>query len=134
MQSSLARHVWQRANGLCEYCQIHQTLDDAPFQIDHVIAKKHGGQTLASNLALSCLFCNTFKGSDISSLEPRTRKLVPLYNPRRHKWERHFRWQGAYLAGRTPIGRATIALLRINDEYRVILREALIAERLFPPT
>ena len=66
-----------------------------------------------------CVFCNSFKGSDISSLEAATRKLTPLFNPRRHKWSRHFRWEGPYLMGRTAIGRVTIELLRINDPFRV---------------
>jgi hypothetical protein len=67
------------------------------------------------------------------SLEPKARRLTPLFNPRRHKWGTHFRWQGAYLIDRTPIGRVTIALLHINDDYRVGLREELIADGLFPP-
>jgi len=60
-----------------------------------------------------------------------TRKLTPLFNPRRHKWSAHFRWNGGYLVGRTAIGRVTVALLHINDELRVELRESLIAEGLF---
>jgi hypothetical protein len=134
MDAALTRLVWQRAKGCCEYCQIPQAADDAPFEIDHIIARKHVGPTVASNLCLSCFYCNSFKGSDISSLEPQTRKLTPLFNPRRHKWTKHFRWQGAHLIGRTPIGRVTIALLRINDDYRVELREGLIEEGVFPPT
>jgi hypothetical protein len=78
-----------------------------------------------------CVFCDSFKGSDLSSLDPKTRKLTPLLNPRRHRWETHFRWKGAYLVGRTPIGRVTPALLHINDELRVELRESLIAEGVF---
>jgi hypothetical protein len=110
-----------------------QAFDDAPFEIDHIIARKHRGPTVAGNLALSCFYCNSFKGSDISSLEPQARKLTPLFNPRRHKWSKHFRWQCAQLIGCTPIGRVTIALLRINDDYRIELREGLIAEGVFPP-
>lgn len=49
------------------------------------------------------------------------------------KWARHFRWTGAVLLGRTHIGRVTIALLNINDPFRVALREALIAEGVFRP-
>ena len=97
-----------------------QAADDAPFEIDHVIARKHGGPTVARNLCLSCFYCNSFKGSDLAGLDPKSGKLTrPLFHPRRHKWAGHFRWQGAMLHGRTPIGRVTVALLRINDEYRV---------------
>jgi len=108
-----------------------QDYDDSPFEIDHIIARKHSGPSVAGNLALSCLHCNSFKGSDIAGRDPRTRKLTPLFNPRRNKWQRHFRWQGAYLVGRTPIGRLTVTVLNINDPFRVELREGLIEEGLF---
>ena len=133
MDAALSRLVWQRAKGRCEYCQMLQAADDDPFEIDHIIARKHSGPTVASNLCLSCLYCNSFKGSDMSSRDPKTRKLTPLFNPRRNKWAKHFRWQGAVLIGRTPVGRVTVALLRINDPFRVELREGLIAEGVFPP-
>jgi hypothetical protein len=133
MDVALTRLVWGRAKGLCEYCHMPQAADDAAFEIDHIIARKHIGQTVASNLCLSCYYCNSFKGSDLTSIDPETRKITPLFNPRRHTWAKHFRWQGAYLLGLTPVGRVTIALLHINDEYRVALREALIAEGVFPP-
>jgi hypothetical protein len=133
MEAALIRLVWQRAKGRCEYCQMPQAADEDPFEIDHIIARKHVGATVTSNLCLSCLYCNSFKGSDISSRDPKTRNLTPLFNPRRNKWARHFRWQGAFLIGRTPVGRVTIALLRINDPFRVELREGLIAEGMFPP-
>jgi hypothetical protein len=133
MDAALIRQVWQRAKDLCEYCQLPQECDDRTFEIDHIISRKHRGPTVASNLALSCFRCNTYKGSDISGLDPRTRKLTPLFNPRRHKWTRHFRWQGAYLIGLTPIGRVTVEVLNINDIFRVELREELIVEGEFPP-
>lgn len=133
MDAALTRLVWKRARGCCEYCLTPQAADDAGFQIDHVIARKHAGPTIAVNLCLSCFYCNSFKGSDLTSRDPKTRKITPLFNPRRHKWAKHFRWQGAYLMGRTAIGRVTVALLHINDEYRIELREWLIEEGVFPP-
>ena len=131
MQKALERRVWLRA--CCEYCLMPQEFDDIPFEVDHVIAKKHGGEMLANNLALSCFFCNSFKGSDLAGLEPKTRKLTPLFNPRRHSWTRHFRWKGAYLLGRSAIGRVTIKVLRINDALRVELRQNLIDEGSWRP-
>jgi hypothetical protein len=133
MGAALTQLVWQRAKRHCEYCQLPQEADDRPFEIDHIRSRKHHGPTIASNLALSCFRCNSFKGSDISGIDKSTRKLMPLFNPRRHKWAKHFRWEGPYLIGRTPIGRVTVALLHINDEYRVELREMLIEEGVFPP-
>ncbi|HKX33078.1 MAG TPA: HNH endonuclease signature motif containing protein [Blastocatellia bacterium] len=47
----LRRSVIERAGSRCEYCLIHH--DDTPdtHQIDHIIAIKHGGQTVSENLA-----------------------------------------------------------------------------------
>jgi hypothetical protein len=133
MDAKLIRLVWERADGRCEYCQMPHVADDAPFEIDHIISRKHRGPTVSDNLCLSFYYCNSFKGSDLGSLDPKSRRLTPLFNPRRHRWARHFRWQGAFLVGRTPIGRVTVALLHINDDYRVGLRKVLIAEGHFPP-
>lgn len=133
MNAALTRLVWRRAKGCCEYCQMPQDFDPTPFEIDHIIAEKHQGPTASDNLCLSCFYCNSFKGSDISSLTADTRRLTPLFNPRRHRWSRHFRWEGPYLVGRTAIGRVTIELLKINDPFRVEFREELMAEGLFPP-
>ena len=133
MDAELIRLVWQRAGSCCEYCRLPQEYDDRPFEIDHIISRKHKGPTVPRNLALSCFRCNSFKGSDISGLDTVTHKLTPLFNPRRHKWSRHFRWEGAYLVGRTAIGPVTVALLKINDPFRVELRQELIEEGVFPP-
>jgi hypothetical protein len=110
-----------------------QAADDATFEIDHIRSRKHHGPTVAGNLCLSCYYCNSFKGSDLTSFDKQTRTITPLFNPRRHKWARHFHWEGPYLIGRTAIGRVTVTLLHINDEYRVELREILIEEGAFPP-
>jgi hypothetical protein len=132
MDAALMRLVRQRAGHCCEYCRMPQDFDEATFEIDHIIAKKHRGPTDASNLCLSCFSRNSSKGSDIAGRDPRTQRLTSLFNPRRHTWSRHFRWQGAVLIGRTPIGRVTIAVLNISDPFRVELREGLISEGLFP--
>jgi hypothetical protein len=86
---------------------------------------------MSGNLALSCWYCNSFKGSDIAGIDPVTGKLTRLYHPRRHRWSWHFRWDGPLLVGRTPIGRTTIRVLQINGSEAITLRESLIAEGLF---
>ena len=88
MEAALTRLVWQRADGRCEYCQMPQAADDATFEIDHIRSRKHHGPTVAGNLCLSCYYCNSFKGSDLTSFDKQTRKITPLFNPRRHKWAR----------------------------------------------
>lgn len=132
MNEALVRLVWERARSRCEYCQLPQALTRLPCQIDHVIAVKHHGSTRASSLALSCFACNNHKGPNIAGIDPVSPKIAPLYNPRRHKWGRHFRWEGPVLCGLTAIGRATVAVLEINLPYRVALRQALIEGGVFP--
>ncbi len=53
--------------------------------------------------------------------------------PRRDRWADYFRWRGPRLVGLTPVGRATIRVLGINDPDAVALRRELIAEGVFPP-
>ncbi len=113
---------------------MQQEYDYDPFEVDHVVARKHGGATAANNLALSCFHCNAHKGPNVAGIDSRTGRLAPLFNPRRQNWATHFRWRGAYLVGRTPPGRVTVAVLNINDPLRVDLRERLAAEGLFPPS
>jgi hypothetical protein len=133
MERTLEELIWKRAGDCCEYCRMPQRFDDAVFQIDHIIAASHGGPTRASNLCLACFSCNSFKGPNLSGVDPKTRKIVTLFHPRRHKWARHFFWDGPRLAGRTPTGRATVVTLRINLDHRVAHRHELIDEGVFPP-
>ena len=131
MAASLFHHVRVRAAGRCEYCRLPQKASSILFEIDHIISRKHHGRTVATNLAYTCWYCNSFKGSDIAGLDPLTRKLTRLFNPRRHKWNHHFRYDGPVLIGRTAIGRTTIRVLQINCEAAVTLRGSLMAEGLF---
>jgi hypothetical protein len=48
-------------------------------------------------------------------------------------WDRHFRWDGADLIGRTAVGRTTIAVLAMNDPDVIKVRRSLIEAGLFPP-
>ena len=132
MERALEGLVWNRAGGRCEYCRTRQEDDELPFQIDHIIAKKHDGPTRAGNLCLACFACNNHKGPNIAGIDQLTGQVVKLFNPRRQKWSRHFRWHGALLVGRTPVGRVTVAVLAINLPYRIALRQGLIDEGLFP--
>jgi hypothetical protein len=133
MDEELVRLVWERARERCEYCQMPQAFSILPFEIDHIIAVKHHGKTIASNLALTCAYDNDFKGPNIAGIDPLTGRLVRLFHPRRHNWHYHFRWDGPILVGRTAMGRTTIDVLNINLALRVAQREALIEAELFPP-
>ena len=49
-------NVRERAAGRCEYCRLPQKGTSVPFEIDHIISRKHGGRTHAPNLALACWY------------------------------------------------------------------------------
>jgi hypothetical protein len=125
--AELRRAVRARAGDCCEYCRIPQAVAFAAHQVDHVIAEKHGGETVTDNLALSCILCNQHKGSDLASLDPDTGALTPLFHPRHDRWADHFRFSGGMIEALTPVGRATVRLLQYNHPDRVAEREVLIA-------
>jgi hypothetical protein len=133
MDASLTQAVRLRAGNACEYCGMPQDCyPTVVFPIDHIIARQHGGRTALANLALSCLHCNAHKGPNIAGVDPKTRSLTRLFHPRRHKWERHFRWDGPRVVGRTAIGRTTVMVLAMNAPEAVEVRQALIEEGRFP--
>lgn len=82
MDPSLVSLVWQRAKAACEYCQLPQNLSSIPFEIDHILARKHGGLTTEANLALACFYCNSYKGPNIAGIDPVSERIVRLFHPR----------------------------------------------------
>ena len=114
-----------RAAGRCEYCRTSEHFTLAEHEIDHVIAVKHGGETVAENLALCCAVCNRFKGSDIASIDPETGQIAPLFHPRVDRWDDHFRFRNGEILALTPKGRVTLRLLRMNRTTRISERKIL---------
>ena len=123
--------VKQRASGRCEYCQLPEAYSVLPFQIDHVIARKHGGGSQPENLAYACLYCNSYKGPNLAGVDPLDGEIVRLFNPRTENWSEHFEWRGAWLSGISTHGRATIQVLNINSQESVVVRENLMREGKF---
>ena len=87
------------------------------------------------NLAFSCGGCNGHKYTKIQALDPVSRELVSLYNPRTQKWLDNFVWSDDFLqaVGLTAIGRATINALQINRSGVVNMRKLLLMAGLHPP-
>ena len=133
MKASKRRAVQKRAGHRCEYCLMHEDDSALSFHIEHIIAKHHGGTDTLNNLAWSCQACNAKKGASLAGWLKATQEVVPLFNPRRQKWSRHFRWAGPYLRGRTKAGAATIVALDLNNKNRIAQRQWLIAAGEFPP-
>jgi hypothetical protein len=91
-------------------------------QIEHIIPRKHGGTDDLQNLPLACAACNLFKGANLAGFDPLDGSVVPLFHPRRDNWGEHFLVQQSFIEGCTPTGRATVAVLRMNDPIHLRLR------------
>ena len=84
-----------------------------------------------ANLCLACPHCNLHKGPNLTTLDPSTRKIVRLFNPREDAWDDHFRLKGARIEGLTEIGVATVRLLKMNDGDQIEIRAGLIGRSEF---
>jgi hypothetical protein len=121
-----------RAGGACEYCRLLQAATGVLFHIEHVLPQSLGGETVLSNLALSCPGCNLAKG-DRTSGQDLVGGIQPLFNPRDYEswllgWHLHFTLdrQSGTIVPRTLIGEASVGLLKMNDPLRVYARRLQI--------
>ena len=130
MQQGTREAVRARADGRCDYCRLPERISFLPFEIEHIIAEKHGGQSSLQNLAFACRYCNAYKGPNIAGIDPASGQIVPLFHPRRDRWREHFRWHGPRLIGLSASARATIEVLRINQSELLALRKSLMAEQI----
>ena len=131
MNPLFVQEIWQRANHRCEYCRMPYPHYRLPSQIDHIIARQHGGATASDNLAMACYHCNRFKGPNIAGLDPASGELVGLFHPRLDSWAEHFRLDGALIVGQSAVGRATVRVLAMNAGDLLRLRIELQEEGLF---
>ena len=124
--------VAQRAGNVCEYCLIAAEDSYYRHQIEHIVSLKHGGSSETENLALSCVFCNRNKGSDIGSVIANSTELIRFYNPRIDVWNEHFRLDGLVITPLTKIGEASVRILQMNHEDQLMERETLSRVRRYP--
>ncbi len=132
ISAALRRLVEERAAGRCEYCLLPGAVAFFPHEVDHVVAEKHGGATVAENLALTCWRCNRHKGSDLGSFDPKSAAFAFLFNPRTQRWEAHFALEAGVLLGLSPEGRTTANLLQCNTPERVAERQRLSKVESYP--
>ncbi|HEY3243467.1 MAG TPA: HNH endonuclease signature motif containing protein [Phycisphaerae bacterium] len=118
VSAALAAEVAARAGGRCEYCHAPQILIGQAFHIDHILPQSRGGRSESANLCLACSHCNIAKSGRSEARDPRTGRVVRLFNPRRDLWTKHFPWSpnGTMLIGKTVIARATVSALDMNAE------------------
>lgn len=99
--------IIERAQGRCEYCQSWMIYATQSFVFEHVIPVSRDGETKLENLALACGGCNGHKYSMVEAPDPVDGKLVPLYNPRRQRWQDHFGWDEDYTRCRLDTNRSS---------------------------
>ncbi|MAS33223.1 MAG: HNH endonuclease [Anaerolineaceae bacterium] len=126
------RLVRERADGRCEYCRVPEFDTFMPHEIDHIYAEKHGGATVLDNLCFSCWICNRHKGTDLTSLDPLTGGITPLFHPRFDIWLEHFTLDGPLIQPLSARARVTIQLLQMNKRERVDERRLLISLGYYP--
>lgn len=131
----LRRQVRAHFANRCAYCQTAEVLTVATFEIEHIIPRAAGGQTVFTNLCLSCPTCNRYKAQHQAAPDPLTAQLTPLFHAHLQVWQEHFAWNedGTALIGLTPTGRATIAALKMNRPPLIRVRQLWIKMGEHPP-
>jgi hypothetical protein len=122
ISKTLRTTVVHRAGHRCEYCGLAQAQQEAAFHIDHIVPRAEDGATTESNLALACVSCSLHKAAKFVGIDPDSGAEVLLFNPRVQKWAEHFRWDAEIVVGITPIGRATVAALKMNRPLILAIR------------
>ncbi|MCX7924888.1 MAG: HNH endonuclease [Fimbriimonadales bacterium] len=131
---SIKAQILADYNHQCAYCKAHDAALSVPLTIDHILPKARGGADEITNLCPACWWCNLNKLDQTEAVDPETGEVVPLYHPRAQRWEEHFEWSpdGAFILGKTPIGRATVAALQLNGERQANLRRIWMTLGLHP--
>ena len=133
--AALRRQVRADAGARCGYCHSPEAFLGMPLDIEHLVPEATGGATVRENLWLACSRCNDFKGDRTAAVDPQTGGQVPLFNPRTQVWTEHFTWSpdGTHILGLTPIGRASVEALRLNNGFIVVARRFWVEAGRWPP-
>jgi hypothetical protein len=119
----------------CAYCRTSESLTVAIFEFEHIVPLAAGGETSFENLCLSCPTCNRYKARRQIVPDPVTNEPVPLFHPHHQVWEDHFIWneEATEIIGLTPVGRATIAALKMNRPQMIRVRRMWVKMGEHPP-
>ena len=81
IKKDLEQKIRRQAKERCGYCLNPQNLMPYKLEIEHLLAKALGGETVEDNLWLACRECNSHKAKKTKAVDPLTKKLVKLFNP-----------------------------------------------------
>jgi hypothetical protein len=135
LPGELRRQLEEADDHRCAYCQTSQANSGQRMVPDHIIPESKGGERVFENLCFACRLCNEFKGSQVTSADPLTGQVLPLFHPRQQNWQDHFSWEesGTRITGLSAVGRATIVALQMNHEVIVPARQKWVSAGWHPP-
>jgi hypothetical protein len=131
-EKMISAKAWQKIkkefNWRCAYCQMPAIYLPQGLQKEQIVPLSVEGLDVPKNICPACPNCNSHKAKKVFAIDPRSGKKVKLFNPRKQKWLEHFGWDkfGTKVMGRTPIGRATVAGLKINLPDLVAWRSIIV--------
>ncbi len=133
--AALREKIRFQASNRCGYCLALQEFVLNVLEIDHIIPVAASGSDDEDNLWLACRACNNAKGVKTENFDPLTVRRVSLFNPRHQSWHEHFRWSasGIEIIGSTPIGRATVVALDLNNVISLLVRRNWVSAGWHPP-
>jgi hypothetical protein len=131
----LRRQVRQQFLNCCAYCRTAERLTAATFEIEHIIPRSEGGETVFDNLCLACPTCNRCKADRVVVTDAETSTEVRLFQPHLDAWSDHFAWndEATEIVALTGTGRATIRALRMNRAQLTRLRRMWVSMGEHPP-
>ena len=134
VSDKLRQRIVEQARNRCGYCLGEQRYVFAPLEIDHLQPTAKGGTDDEENLWLACPVCNAYKGTQTHGTDSLSQRKVPLFNPRRQSWKRHFKLvNGIEIVGKTAVGRATVIALQMNNRLAVTVRQNWFIAGWYPP-
>jgi hypothetical protein len=135
ISESLKAQIEQKDRYRCCYCLTSEANSGIPMTLDHIRPRSKGGIASFENLCLACRPCNEYKSDLTEASDPLTSDIFLLFNPRTQQWFTHFRWglDSTKVEGITPIGRATVIALRMNNSVIVVARSRWVISGWHPP-
>jgi len=135
IHDAVRERVRRQAGERCGYCLSRQEFVWGKLEIEHLIPLALEGTDDEENLWLACRLCNLQKSDQIEAYDPLTGQRVHLFNPRMQFWWDHFMWSqdGTLIIGLTPIGRATVIALQLNESLRIAVRRRWVEVGWHPP-
>jgi hypothetical protein len=137
ISADLRRQIRAQFANCCAYCRTAEALSVALFvEFEHIVPRSAGGTTTYENLCFACPSCNRWKSNRTTATDPNTQQVVSLFHPQRDRWTDHFAWSDdeITIVGLTPVGQATVSVLRMNRPQLLRLRRMWVAMGEHPPT